>query len=108
MLQAGCWGLTAAATLLAAFFQVHEDKIAASATCQNQACDRVALKIINFSSYNQVNIADGYRHVILLGLAGQGLDSFCRDSPVQRVMHDLGREWRLGWGTVGGARFLLR
>ncbi|PRW58664.1 Alpha-L-arabinofuranosidase 1 isoform B [Chlorella sorokiniana] len=33
--------------------QVHEDKVAASATCQNQACDRVALKIVNFSSYRQ-------------------------------------------------------
>ncbi len=27
--------------------------MAASATCQNQACDRVALKIVNFSSYRQ-------------------------------------------------------
>ncbi|GAB4817965.1 hypothetical protein N2152v2_005011 [Parachlorella kessleri] len=34
--------------------EVHEEKIAASATCQNPACDRVALKIINFSSYNQL------------------------------------------------------
>ena len=33
--------------------QVHEDKVAASATCQNHACDRVALKIVNFSSYCQ-------------------------------------------------------
>jgi hypothetical protein len=34
--------------------QVHEDKVAASATCQNKACEKVALKIINFSSYTQV------------------------------------------------------
>jgi hypothetical protein len=33
--------------------QVHEEKVAASATCQNPACDRIAVKIINFSSYLQ-------------------------------------------------------
>jgi hypothetical protein len=33
--------------------QVHEEKVAASATCQNAACDRIALKIVNFSSYKQ-------------------------------------------------------
>ena len=39
--------------------QVHEEKVAASATCQNAACDRLALKIVNFSSYKQ-RIAGGY------------------------------------------------
>jgi hypothetical protein len=34
-------------------WQVHEDKVAASATCSSSACDRIALKIINFSSYEQ-------------------------------------------------------
>lgn len=33
--------------------QVHEEKVAASATCFNASCDRVALKVVNFSSYKQ-------------------------------------------------------
>ncbi|KAL4424426.1 hypothetical protein ABPG77_006364 [Micractinium sp. CCAP 211/92] len=33
--------------------QVHEDKVAASATCQSPSCDRIALKIVNFSSFKQ-------------------------------------------------------
>ena len=37
--------------------QVHEDKVAASATCQNSDCDEVALKLINFSSYTQARRA---------------------------------------------------
>lgn len=46
--------------------QVHEDKVAASATCQNHACDRVALKIVNFSSYCQR---------VAVSLAGAGSES---------------------------------
>lgn len=34
--------------------EVHEDKVAASATCQSEGCEKVALKLINFSSYNQL------------------------------------------------------
>lgn len=33
--------------------EVHEEKVAASATCQSTACDRIAVKIVNFSSYLQ-------------------------------------------------------
>lgn len=33
--------------------QVHEDKVAASATCGTPACDRLHAKIVNFSSYRQ-------------------------------------------------------
>lgn len=36
-----------------AAWQVHEEKVAASATCQSTACDRIAVKIVNFSSYLQ-------------------------------------------------------
>lgn len=33
--------------------EVHQDSVAASATCQSAACDRIALKIVNFSSFRQ-------------------------------------------------------
>ena len=33
--------------------EVHAEAVAASATCQSDACDRVALKIVNFSSFCQ-------------------------------------------------------
>lgn len=39
--------------------EVHEDKVAASATCQSPVCDRVALKLVNFSSFRQ-RIAGGW------------------------------------------------
>jgi hypothetical protein len=33
--------------------QVHEEKVAASATCASAACDRIDIKIVNFSSMQQ-------------------------------------------------------
>ncbi|KAL4437047.1 hypothetical protein ABPG75_004186 [Micractinium tetrahymenae] len=33
--------------------QAHEERVAASATCQSPSCDRIALKIVNFSSFRQ-------------------------------------------------------
>lgn len=33
--------------------EVHEDTIAASATCQDEDCDEVVIKVINFSSFPQ-------------------------------------------------------
>jgi hypothetical protein len=40
---------------------MHKDKVAASATCQNEACNKIALKIVNFFNYTQVRCLDSVR-----------------------------------------------
>eukprot|EP00887_Chlorella_sp_A99_P005257 scaffold1.g5257.t1 len=47
--------LTNPSTEARAAERVHEEKVAASATCQDAACSVVALKIVNFSSYHQAS-----------------------------------------------------
>ena len=62
------------ALILAFLTQVHEDKVAASASCQDAACGRVALKLVNFSSYRPVagRCLPGRRRSLKGVLAGSG------------------------------------
>ncbi|PSC67243.1 Alpha-L-arabinofuranosidase 1, partial [Micractinium conductrix] len=58
---------------------VHEDKVAASATCQSPACDRIALKIVNFSSMRQV---------VKVALHGKAADTVAEEGQIETLHSD--------------------